>query len=53
MESKALSFKPQHIAIYSNSWGPGDTGWQVEGPGTLAKEAMKQGVTLVSSTLLI
>ena len=30
--------------IYSNSWGPGDPGWRVQGPGRLASEALKRGI---------
>ncbi|PFX28201.1 Proprotein convertase subtilisin/kexin type 6 [Stylophora pistillata] len=32
-EASALSYKNQMIDIYSNSWGPGDIGWEVKGPG--------------------
>lgn len=34
--------------IYSASWGPNDDGRTVEGPGRLANEAFKRGVTEVS-----
>ncbi|XP_066023915.1 uncharacterized protein [Pocillopora verrucosa] len=46
-EAKALSYKNQTIDIYSNSWGPGDMGWQVEGPGPhltkILEDAAKKG----------
>lgn len=45
-EAKALSFKKDMIDIYSNSWGPGDMGWQVEGPGPKLKEALENGTRL-------
>lgn len=43
-EASALGLHNQHIAIYSNSWGPKDNGIVVEGPGTLARAALLQGV---------
>lgn len=46
-EAKALSFKRDMIDIYSNSWGPGDMGWQVAGPGLQLKETLKEGTRLV------
>ena len=48
-ESKALSYKKELIDIYSNSWGPGDMGWQVEGPGPLLTKALKDGTRLVGN----
>jgi len=30
-----LSFAPQHVDIYSSSWGPNDDGRTLEGPGEL------------------
>ena len=36
------------IDIYSNSWGPGDIGWQVQGPGVLAGKAIEHGIQKVS-----
>ena len=47
MEAGSLSLKPNHIDIYSNSWGPSDDGTTVDGPGTLAKKAFVDGVTKV------
>eukprot|EP01134_Creolimax_fragrantissima_P008440 CFRG8440T1 len=44
MEAKALGFRPQHIDIYSNSWGPDDDGRTVESPGPLCQAALKQGI---------
>ena len=43
-EAKALSYRRDVIDIYSNSWGPGDVGWEVEGPGPLTSEALKLGI---------
>ena len=46
-EAKALRHNHEATDIYSCSWGPPDTGWETDGPGALAKEAMLEGVTKV------
>ena len=43
IEARALSFNRNHIDIYSASWGPDDDGKTVDGPGPLAKKALKDG----------
>lgn len=43
-ESAALVYKIKMVDIYSNSWGPGDMGWRVEGPGELTSEALNIGI---------
>jgi len=56
VEAKSLSLNPQHIHIYSASWGPDDDGQTVDGPGPLARKAFHDGVTSVCSiahTLLL
>ncbi|GFX25130.1 furin-like protease 2 [Trichonephila clavipes] len=45
IEATALSLNPDHIHIYSASWGPEDDGKTVDGPGKLAKIAFKEGIT--------
>ncbi|XP_009881823.1 PREDICTED: proprotein convertase subtilisin/kexin type 4-like [Charadrius vociferus] len=45
VEAQSLSLRPQHIHIYSASWGPEDNGKTVDGPGVLAAEAFYRGVT--------
>ncbi|XP_072157227.1 furin-like protease 1, isoforms 1/1-X/2 isoform X2 [Bemisia tabaci] len=45
VEARSLSLNPQHIDIYSASWGPDDDGKTVDGPGDLATRAFMQGVT--------
>ncbi|NWW44232.1 PCSK4 convertase, partial [Pedionomus torquatus] len=45
VEAQSLSLHPQHIHIYSASWGPEDNGKTVDGPGLLAAEAFYTGVT--------
>ena len=47
-ESGAFSHRTDVIDIYSNSWGPGDIGWQVQGPGVLASKAIEHGIQKVS-----
>ena len=47
VEAQSLSLNPQHIDIYSASWGPDDNGKVVDGPAKLAKEAFIQGVLKV------
>uniref|UniRef100_A0A7N6FI97 P/Homo B domain-containing protein n=1 Tax=Anabas testudineus TaxID=64144 RepID=A0A7N6FI97_ANATE len=45
VEAQSLSLNPQHIDIYSASWGPEDDGKTVDGPAKLAREAFLRGVT--------
>ena len=47
-EAKALNYKFNDIDIYSNSWGPLDNGFAVEGPQYLTKIALKNGAQKVS-----
>ena len=44
VEAKSLSLNPQHIDVYSASWGPDDDGRTVDGPARLAKQAFKDGI---------
>uniref|UniRef100_A0A8I5R876 Peptidase S8/S53 domain-containing protein n=1 Tax=Papio anubis TaxID=9555 RepID=A0A8I5R876_PAPAN len=50
IEAQSLSLQPQHIHIYSASWGPEDDGRTVDGPGILTREAFRRGVTKVSGS---
>ncbi|XP_014679429.1 PREDICTED: furin-like protease 2, partial [Priapulus caudatus] len=43
VEASALSLNPQHIDIYSASWGPEDDGRTVDGPAKLATQAFISG----------
>ncbi|KAM5237878.1 LOW QUALITY PROTEIN: proprotein convertase subtilisin/kexin type 4 [Ctenodactylus gundi] len=45
IEAQSLSLHPQHVHIYSASWGPEDDGRTVDGPGILTLEAFRRGVT--------
>ncbi|XP_028043570.1 furin-like protease 1 isoform X2 [Bombyx mandarina] len=45
VEARSLSLNPQHVDIYSASWGPDDDGKTVDGPGLLATRAFIEGVT--------
>ncbi len=44
-EADALTFQYQGNDIYSNSWGPSDSGTIVEGPGPITAAALQDGVT--------
>jgi len=50
-EAKALSFNKDHIHIYSNSWGPGDKGFEVVGPDMLTQLALKDGAEKVKNEM--
>ena len=43
VEGGSLSLKTNFIDIYSSSWGPDDDGRTVDGPGTFAKKAFREG----------
>ena len=53
VEAQSLSLNPQHIEIYSASWGPDDDGRTVDGPATLATKAFYDGIARVSNLLPI
>ena len=46
LEADALSFNPQHIDIYSCSWGPKDNGKTFGRPGKLGRMALEAGTAL-------
>lgn len=48
VEASSLSLNPQHIDLYSSSWGPDDDGRTVDGPAKLAKKAFADGIKNVS-----
>ncbi|XP_070619644.1 furin isoform X2 [Erythrolamprus reginae] len=45
VEARSLGLNPDHIHIYSASWGPEDDGKTVDGPAHLAEEAFRRGVS--------
>ena len=47
VEAKSVSFNPQHVHIYSASWGPDDDGKTVDGPAPLTRQAFENGVRMV------
>lgn len=49
VEAQSLSLNPQHIDIYSASWGPDDDGRTVDGPANLARQAFANGIRNVSA----
>lgn len=51
VEAKSVSFNPQHVHIYSASWGPDDDGKTVDGPAPLTRQAFENGVRMVGFML--
>lgn len=43
-EAQSLSFSPHYIDVYLSSWGPGDDGATLEGPGPLALRTLQNAV---------
>ena len=43
IEARSLGLQPQHVDIYTNSWGPNDDGQTMEAPGPLASAALRNG----------
>ena len=43
VEGSSLSHAVNYVDIYSSSWGPEDKGVKVDGPGRMAKEALRNG----------
>ncbi|CAH1254315.1 FURIN [Branchiostoma lanceolatum] len=44
VEAKSIGLRPEHIDVYSASWGPDDDGRTVDGPASLAKAAFETGI---------
>uniref|UniRef100_A0A8C5I1Y3 Neuroendocrine convertase 1 n=1 Tax=Gouania willdenowi TaxID=441366 RepID=A0A8C5I1Y3_GOUWI len=51
IEASSIGFNPDHVDIYSASWGPNDDGKTVEGPGRLAQKAFEYGIQKTSADL--
>ncbi|KAH0521278.1 Proprotein convertase subtilisin/kexin type 5 [Microtus ochrogaster] len=51
VEAKSVSYNPQHVHIYSASWGPDDDGKTVDGPAPLTRQAFENGVRMVMPPL--
>ena len=47
-EANALGHKQDYIHVYSNSWGPNDHGFVVDGPGYYLSLTFEHGVNYVS-----
>jgi subtilisin-like proprotein convertase family protein len=45
MEAQALIYNYHNNHIFNNSWGPFDDGERLDGPGTLTRIALEDGVT--------
>lgn len=52
VESVSLAHAIDHIDVFSASWGPNDDGMTVDGPKTLALEALEKGIREVSFLIL-
>ena len=52
-EADALGYKNDYIMIYSNSWGPYELGFIVDGPKSYVKTTFSNAVTSVSCTIII
>ena len=50
-DATALSYLPNRIDIYSNSWGPIDMGYFVDGPRNLTTQAIANGARSVSKLI--
>ncbi len=46
-EARMLSHESGYTQVYSNSWGPGDIGFIVEGPGVLARRTLETAIAQV------
>ena len=49
-EADALGFKEGSVHVYSNSWGPLDWGFYVDGPGPLVERTFETATREVHST---
>ena len=43
-EAQSLGFNYSYIDIYSNSWGPEDVGFMVDGPGPCVQATLEEGI---------
>ena len=48
-QAMALGHNRNDIHIYSNSWGPNDSGYIVSGPGPLLEQTLMEGTEAVSN----
>ena len=53
VEATSLGLNPNHIDIYSVSWGPEDNGATVDGPGPLARRAIEKGAIAVGYFVVV
>ena len=49
IEASSIGVNPNHVDIYSASWGPNDDGKTVEGPCRLAQKAFEYGIQKVNN----
>ena len=51
-EASLLGYNTDYIQVYSNSWGPVDNGFHVNGPGTWLTRALQTGVSEVKINIM-
>ena len=51
MISNALSYRGDHVQVYSNSWGAKETGSEVSGPDFLVQQTFENAVKTVRDLL--
>ena len=47
LKAKGLGYRQDYVDIYSNSWGPEDSGSIVAEAGVMTEEILKQGALKV------
>lgn len=51
-EATALGYRSDYVNVYSNSWGPPDDGYYVEGPSPLVQSVLQSNVQQVGGHYL-
>ena len=51
-EARALSHRADVIDIYSNSWGPPDDGYSVQGPEKMTAAVLEKGTQMVRPKMI-
>ena len=50
IDADTQGFKNSYVDVYSNSWGPIDSGFHIGGPGTLLQQTLETATTEASVT---
>ena len=48
-QADVLSYQASYVDVYSNSWGPSETGFTVGGPGYVTQRTLKRAIEQVSA----